>query len=297
MTPELLKITPVQLRSLGVGERWLQDRIEEDPSILGLGDLTIIRRERNQPTGGRIDFLMADPEEDTRYEVEIMLGSLDESHIIRTIEYWDIERQRYPTLEHRAVIVAEEITSRFFNVIRLLNRSVPIIAVQLNAFRIENKVVLHFTKVLDILEEAVEESEDAPSEYADRKYWETRSIPASMGIADSVMSMISTRGKSPKITFNKNHIAVGTSGYNFLWLHPRKTAYCSVSIRPSNEDREELAKKLEEAQIPPVIRRHYVKFKLTTRALEAAPDALRQVLTSCEEASHGGSRDIDREEP
>ena len=54
-----------------------------------------------------------------------MLGALDESHIIRTIEYWDVERQRFPTHDHRAVIVAEEITSRFFNVIRLLNRAVP----------------------------------------------------------------------------------------------------------------------------------------------------------------------------
>ena len=70
---------------------------------------------------------MYEPEEHARYEVEIMLGTLDESHIIRTIEYWDIERQRFPSYEHVAVIVAEEITSRFFNVIGLLNRAVPII--------------------------------------------------------------------------------------------------------------------------------------------------------------------------
>ena len=57
-----------------------------------------------------------------------MLGALDESPGIRTIEYWDIERQRYPTYEHRAVIIAEEIPARFFNVIRLLNRAVPLIA-------------------------------------------------------------------------------------------------------------------------------------------------------------------------
>ena len=31
---------------------------------------------------------------------------MDESHIIRTIEYWDIERRRYPQYEHVAVIVA-----------------------------------------------------------------------------------------------------------------------------------------------------------------------------------------------
>jgi hypothetical protein len=41
------KIKPVRLRDLSLDERWLQDRIEEDPSILGLGDeLRLYRRER-----------------------------------------------------------------------------------------------------------------------------------------------------------------------------------------------------------------------------------------------------------
>jgi hypothetical protein len=61
MTLELQKSTPVKLRSVNLDERWLQDRIVEDPSFLGLGDLQIIRRERSQPSGGRIDFLMFDP--------------------------------------------------------------------------------------------------------------------------------------------------------------------------------------------------------------------------------------------
>ena len=74
-------------------EKWLQDIIENDPSVLGLGELTIIERERKQSSGGRIDFLMLDPETKTMYEVEVMLGSTDESHIIRTIEYWDIEKK------------------------------------------------------------------------------------------------------------------------------------------------------------------------------------------------------------
>jgi len=32
----------------------------------------------------------------TRYHVELQLGATDESHIIRTIEYWDTERRRWP---------------------------------------------------------------------------------------------------------------------------------------------------------------------------------------------------------
>src|SRR5665213_1571460 len=104
MTIELEKAIPVSLRSLGLDEKWLQDRINDDPSILGLGDLEIAGKEHHQPVGGRIDFLMRDTEEEIYYEVEVMLGALDESHIIRTIEYWDIERQRRPKYDHRAVI-------------------------------------------------------------------------------------------------------------------------------------------------------------------------------------------------
>ena len=46
--------------------------------------------EYHQPSGGIFNFLMVDRDAETFYEVEIMLGALDESHIIRTIEYWDM---------------------------------------------------------------------------------------------------------------------------------------------------------------------------------------------------------------
>lgn len=100
-------------------ERWLQDRIGEDPALLGLGDLVLKDRERPQPRAGRLDLLLQDAETNKRYEVEVQLGKTDEAHIIRTIEYWDIERKRYPQYDHTAVIVAEDITSRFLNVISL----------------------------------------------------------------------------------------------------------------------------------------------------------------------------------
>ncbi len=111
---KLKRALPERLRALGLDEVWLQGEIARDPSLLGLGEVELLRKEKAQPSGGRIDFVMAEPGRETRYEIEVMLGETDPSHIIRTIEYWDMERQRYPTLEHRAVIVAEEITARFF---------------------------------------------------------------------------------------------------------------------------------------------------------------------------------------
>ena len=77
-------------------EKWVQGLIAEDPSILGLGDLVLRDKERPQPRAGRLDQLLQDPDTQRRYEVELQLGSTDESHIIRTVEYWDIERKRYP---------------------------------------------------------------------------------------------------------------------------------------------------------------------------------------------------------
>lgn len=84
-----------------LSEQWLQDRIAATPKILGLGDLVLRDKERPQPNAGRLDLLLQDPETLRRYEVEIQLGKTDERHIIRTIEYWDIERRRYPQYERR----------------------------------------------------------------------------------------------------------------------------------------------------------------------------------------------------
>lgn len=287
MALELKKATPVSLRSLGLDERWLQDRIDDDPSLLGLGDLDVIRRERKQGSGGRIDFLMHDPEDDIRFEIEIMLGALDETHIIRTIEYWDLERQRYPTHEHRAVIVAEEITSRFFNVIRLLNQAVPIIALQLNALRFGDTIFLQFTKVLDVYE-SVDEVEESGGEQADQHYWEKRANPASLEAANGIISMLPSQNGSPRVTYNRGHIAVGTVGRNFCWLHPRKSLHCHVELKLATERRDESLRKLEEAGVAATpYKKDLIKFKITKKDLEISASVLRATLEQCEGWSRG----------
>ncbi len=169
-----------------------------------------------------MDFVLADPEDDTiRYETEIMLGTLNESHIIRTIEYWDVERRKYPSLTHRAVIVAEDITNRFFNVISLMNKAIPIIAIQLNAFTLEENLFLNFVKVLDLVETTEEEEQENDQQIVNRSYWDARADKGSMDIFDSLTTIL-TETKQPRITYNWTHIAIGTSNRNFTWCHPRK---------------------------------------------------------------------------
>lgn len=145
-----VKAQPIRLKGNSeFNERWLQNRIAEDPGILGLGELDLIGRERRQDTTGRLDLLLADVDEDRRFEVEIMLGATDESHIIRCIEYWDIERRRYPQYDHCAVLIAEDITSRFLNVLGLFIGQIPLIVIQVNALQVDDKIIVHFVRVMD----------------------------------------------------------------------------------------------------------------------------------------------------
>lgn len=253
---------------------------KEDPSILGLGDLQLLRRERSQSSGGRLDFLLYDPDQEIRYTVEVMLGSLDESHIIRTIEYWDIERQRYPTFDHRAVIVAEEITARFFNVIRLLNRAVPLIALQLVAFPIDSgQIVLHGIKVLDIYEE-VEPEEDIAGEQVDRRYWERRSSPAALEALDTIVGLVGSEITAPRVTYNKNHVALGTSGRNFCWFHPPKEAsHCHTRVRVGAEDRDDQIRQFEETSLyVRPFQRELITLKLARKDIDAHRPLIASLL-------------------
>ena len=155
-----------------LNEKWVQELIASDPSILGLGELVLRDKERVHPRAGRLDLLLQDPETKRRYEVELQTGSTDEAHIIRTIEYWDIERKRYPQYEHCAVLIAEDITSRFLNVVALFNGTIPLIALQMNALKVGTHTTLVFTKVMDELSRGVvDDDEDAEAAPTDRAYW------------------------------------------------------------------------------------------------------------------------------
>jgi hypothetical protein len=206
-------------------EKWLQTIISDDPSILGLGDLVLRDVERRQPRAGRLDVLLSNPETLTRYEVEIQLGATDESHIIRTIEYWDLERKRLPQYDHVAVIVAEEITGRFLNVISLFNGSIPLIAIQIQAIEVQGAVSLVAARVVDIVELATEE-EDEGGGVTDRTYWETgRGSPLTLGLADEMLALIRERTDAEfSLKYNKFYVGLARDGIpsNFIVLRPRK---------------------------------------------------------------------------
>lgn len=231
-------------------ENWVQDIIADDPSILGLGDLVLRDRERIQTRAGRLDLLLQDPETYKRYEVELQLGATDESHIIRSIEYWDIEHKRYPQYEHCAVLVAEDITSRFLNVVSLFNGALPIIAIQMQALEVGDHITLVFTKVLDELQRGlVDEDEDAISAPTDRAYWEKdKGTPKTVALMDRMFELVKEADPESELKYNKFYVGLIKEGRanNYVAFRPKKAF---VLFEPKLPRTDETDAMLEDAGI------------------------------------------------
>lgn len=241
------KITHLNLKThQSINEKWVQDRIAEDPTILGLGDVILKDRERNQPRAGRLDLLLQEVDGNRRFEVEIQLGKADESHIIRTIEYWDIERKRYPQYDHTAVIVAEEITSRFLNVISLFNGTIPLIAIQMRAVQLGNSVSLVFTTVLDQVQLGLVDEDEETHEVTDRAYWESRGSKSTVGMADELLEVLRQFDPTLELKYNKFYVGLARQGQadNFVIFRPQKN---SIRIEPRLRKNEEIEQKIEAA--------------------------------------------------
>lgn len=243
VTPEIISLKSHP----DLNEKWLQTKIEEDPSILGLGELSLRGSEINQIGGGRLDTLLYDPEDNRRYEVEIQLGKTDESHIIRTIEYWDLERKRNPQYEHCAVIIAEDITSRFLNVISLFNGFIPLIAIQVKVLKIGDTISLFFTKVLDELRLELNE-EDLEKEIVNRDYWEKKATKKSLKLADNILADLEDICSDYKLKYNKYYIGIEKNGManNFIQFVPRKT---SILMHFKLEKVDDIDKMLEDSDL------------------------------------------------
>ena len=207
-----------------LNEAWLQDVIANNTEILGLGDVIVKDKERTQPSGGRLDLLLQDVDSLKRYEMEIQLGKTDESHIIRTIEYWDIERKRYPQYEHCAVIVAEDITSRFLNVISLFNGHIPLIALKVSVYEHEGQYFITFNKILDEVQLGLIDEDEEVKEVTDRSYWLERGTNDTVKIVDEALKLIKEIDPNYELKYNKFYIGLANKGVaeNFVIFRPQK---------------------------------------------------------------------------
>jgi hypothetical protein len=264
-----------------LNESWLQDIIADNPEVIGLGDLILKDKERKQIRAGRLDILLQDSEINKRYEVEIQLGKTDESHIIRTIEYWDIERKRYPQYEHCAVIIAEEITGRFLNVIGLFNGNIPLIAIQITAYKNGDDYFLTFNKVLDEMTLGLVDEDEEISEVTDRNYWETqKGTQKTVKVVDEALELITEVIPGYQLKYNKFYIGLAQNGRadNFILFRAKKN-FTRMEIRL--EKSEELENEIESKGIDLMdYDKRYGKYriKITSNDLKKHKDFIKDLV-------------------
>lgn len=253
MTENIPIAHTIRIRDCGYDEFWLQDQIVANPVCLGLGELEVITRERQQTSGGRLDILLKDPEDDAMYEVEVMLGETDETHIIRTIEYWDNEKRKWPQRQHFAVLVAESITRRFFNVIQVISHAIPMIAIQANIVEANGQKMLTFAKILDIYEEPEEGS--GISEVHDETYWREKAA-WTMDTARTLLDIVRPVYGEASLNYVKNYIGIMVNGNNYFWFHKRSGNKSLLSFWLTENLISSATELLDEKGIPYTVRKN-----------------------------------------
>jgi hypothetical protein len=282
---KIVKPEPVSLKNHPeIDEAWVHARVKEDPSILGLGKLILKDSERRQTKAGRLDLLLTDTEAEPerRYELEVQLGATDESHIIRAIEYWDLERRRLPQYDHVAVIAAEDITSRFFNVIHLFNRSIPIIALKMLALKVDGGMILHFVKILDETAHRIDDKEDSPPR--DRSYWEGVSSKESMVVVDGLFQIAKELDGTLSLHFTQNYIVPqrGLRNWSFLQLNPKRKFVRTWVRFPDENAAKGALDRLGDAGLDPKLTKDddetWIDFRLSPESLKTNQVVVKQVL-------------------
>jgi hypothetical protein len=279
LSPKFVESNVIRLAEANISEAEIEEWISNNPKVLGLGEVSV-RRQRRQEAGGRLDMLLEDSDNDRRYELELMRGSLDPSHLVRSIEYWDVERRLYPAYEHCAVIVAEDIAARFLNVIQLFSGSVPIIAMQLTCIRIEGKLTLNLIRVLDSrrLRDDDHPTEAEAGAPVDMAYWERRVGHEILRIPNESIELINAVGKTPRsLRFNKGFIGLTENGQpnHFIVFSPKKAF---VWIKADLESPKEWQEKLENAGLESKPRESRVKFKVTLAQYDENKDLIKGIL-------------------
>lgn len=279
-TIKIASLKAISIReSRKIDEKWIQEYIANDPSVLGLGDLILKDKERIQPNAGRLDLLLQDQDTSRRYEVEIQLGKTDESHIIRTIEYWDIERKRYPQYDHCAVIVAEDITARFLNVIQLFNGHIPLIAIQMKLYQVDEMYAIVFSKVLNEVRLGLED-DDEDATPTDRNYWEIKASKESVEVVDTLLEIIKEIDSTFSLKYNKHYIGLAKNGtaFNFAIMNAKRS-FIRLEIKLEKSDEiDELIEKNEIDVLEYNLRSTRYKLRLSKGDLKNKKEVIKELL-------------------
>lgn len=130
------------------------------------------------------------------------------------------------------------------NVISLFNGSIPLIALQLSAYKYGKDIAFVFTKIIDRLDLGTEEEEELV--ITDRNYWEnTKSTKNMMKNVDLIYKDLEDLISGYELKYNKFYIGLSINGIakNFIAFKPMKKF---MYLRFKGHEDIEISKQLED---------------------------------------------------
>ena len=172
--------------------------------------------------------------------------------------------------------MAERITKRFFNVIRVLSDAVPLIAIQVNVIESPHGRSLHFTKILDVYEEP---DDGPPSDNGtyDEAYWQGRSKEV-LEAARHLFELTRPIYTDTQLRYNKTRIVIrsGSSGYNQLSVQKGAGKKVILGFRYGAK-REEIQELLESSSIDFHEKSTVFRFQMTPEMIKSRHEIIEQI--------------------
>jgi hypothetical protein len=266
-------------------EAWVEKTIKNFPEMLGLGGLSNFQSQLIQQRVGRLDLLADNLSREQRFVIELMLGELDASHLMRVMDYW-LKRKNQDIdsdLELVAVLVAEKVlVSRYFPLIQFLAQKLgsdlPLIVIEMTALKVGDQMTLSFAQVIDSSQEEIVEGEIEGRVATDHAYWVNRSSQDGMHIVDELISILKQLDPSISARYNTNYVGITKKNRanNFVWFSPkRKFVRCNVKVSDPAGWQERLA-----ALGVEVIEAsgQLLRFRLKKEQLEASLETFKELL-------------------
>ena len=121
----------------------------------------------------------------------------------------------------------------------LMSGSIPMMAIQLDALRVGDQLLLNFTPILDLTELRGDDTDDdGGGGQADRAYWEKKVGAGLMSLSDEILGMINGSATTPQeFNYLRGYIGLQSNGVvkNFIHLSPKRTKkFVHVVFRNSN---------------------------------------------------------------
>ena len=222
-----------RLRSLGRDEKWLQQWLKEDPSRLGLGNISFKRCELIQygGKGGRLDILAYAADIDTYYEIELMLGECDADHGFRALDYWARERLSKPNSRHVAVLVAEDLGGRYKTIIETLPEFLPFIGIEIRTLVLshDSDIATVIPTIVaqpdDLIIKAVDEPPEDGSGASprDEEWWKANSNEIYISTVQALAQLVNDKVGDSRIDYSaQSYISLKKGRRCWLPMWPRK---------------------------------------------------------------------------